>query len=65
MPPKIIHFDYTDFGKPYLKGSQLRFNVAHTIDYIVYAIVENDDIYPLQSDFRCRFAQKFIVKYAA
>jgi 4'-phosphopantetheinyl transferase len=44
MPPKIIHFDYTDFGKPYLKGSQLRFNVAHTIDYIVYAIVENDDI---------------------
>lgn len=34
---KDIHFSYNKYGKSYLKGSNLYFNISHSKDFAVYA----------------------------
>lgn len=35
--PKDIHFSYNQYGKPFLQGSNLSFNVSHSGNKILYA----------------------------
>ena len=37
-----ICFDYTEFGKPYLKEVPLKFNLAHSENYVLYAFSINN-----------------------
>lgn len=47
--PKDIIFEYTDYGKPYLPKKYIvndivSFNIAHSVDTIVYAFSKNTDV---------------------
>ncbi len=42
--PGAIHFEYTEYGKPFLKGAALRFNVSHTEGRALMAFVLNREV---------------------
>jgi 4'-phosphopantetheinyl transferase len=42
--PGSLSFQYTEFGKPFLPGSSLRFNLSHSGDWILYAFTEAADV---------------------
>jgi 4'-phosphopantetheinyl transferase len=48
IAPKNILFKYTEYGKPYLAVnndfSEIKFNLAHSKDSIVYAFTKNIDV---------------------
>lgn len=42
IPPDLIKFDYTDKGKPFIKDTNLSFNLSHSQQLAVYAISVNE-----------------------
>ncbi len=44
IAPANLNFTYSDFGKPALAGSALRFNLTHSADFAACAIAEKVDI---------------------
>lgn len=42
--PEDINFSYTDKGKPYLKNNEINFNVAHSNNYAVYALIKEKEV---------------------
>lgn len=42
--PDEIIFSYTDKGKPYLNGNEIKFNLAHTNSYAAYAIIKEKEV---------------------
>ena len=36
--PSALHFDHNENGKPFLKGSEIRFNVSHSRDRLLIAV---------------------------
>ncbi len=44
VDPKSIEFQYNEFGKPYLPDDDLKFNLAHCRDLILFGFCLNADI---------------------
>lgn len=44
MAPRSLEFGYTDFGKPFLPGGRLRFNISHSGVLMACAIASSTDI---------------------
>ena len=43
-PPERLRFDYTDYGKPYLAGGTLRFNLSHSHEVALYAFTSGAEV---------------------
>ena len=43
-PPADIDISYSEYGKPFLSGSELRFNLAHSGGIALFAFCLNDDV---------------------
>ncbi len=41
MPAKEIQFEYSEYGKPYLKNADIHFNISHSNEYVLYAFSKN------------------------
>lgn len=44
VDPQSIEFHYNEFGKPYLPAEDLKFNLAHCRDLILYGFCLNADV---------------------
>lgn len=42
--PNNIHFQYNDYGKPYLQCQSLHFNVSHSLNCILYAVSKTNPV---------------------
>ena len=44
IPPNEIHFDYAEYGKPYLNNANIYFNVSHSNHYLLIAIARQGSV---------------------